>query len=375
VTAVPRAAYVHIPFCAQRCGYCDFAIAVGRDATMSRYVDALAGELARLGTPRPVDTLFLGGGTPSALPTPLLATLFDHLHNWLPLPAGGECSLEANPDTLDEAKLELLASRGVNRVSLGVQSFQPGVLSVLERTHAAEEVPGVIARVQRFIPRLSVDLIFGAPGQTETMWRDDLSRALDLGVQHVSTYGLTYEKGTSLWKARRDGRILAQPEEAELRLYEIAQDVFAARGWEHYEISSFATPGERCRHNQVYWANDPYFGFGMAAARYVDGVREVNVRNLDRYLQAVFTGDDLTISREQLPAEERARETMALNLRRIEGIVRAEFRARTGYTVEELTGERIAGLVEQGFLADPGDRVHLTRAGKAVADAVIECLL
>jgi oxygen-independent coproporphyrinogen-3 oxidase len=371
----PRAAYVHVPFCAHRCGYCDFAIAVGRDDAMSRYVDAVAAEVARLGTPRPVDTLFLGGGTPSALPTSTLARLLDSLRQWLSLQSDGEVSLEANPDTLDDARLEMLASRGVNRISLGVQSFQPSVLAVLERTHAADDVPGVIARVRRFLPRLSVDLIFGAPGQTESMWRDDLARALDLGAQHVSTYGLTYEKGTSLWKARRDGLLQPQPEEAELLLYEVAQDVFAERGWEHYEISSFASPGQRCRHNQVYWANDPYFGFGMAAARYVNGVREVNVRNLDRYITAALAGDDLSIQREELPPEERARETMALNLRRIEGIVRADFEVRTGFTVENLAGEQIAQLVEQGFLADTGDRIHLTRQGKAVADAVVARLL
>lgn len=371
----PQAAYLHVPFCAHRCGYCDFAIAVGRDTLMERYVAAVAAELARLGSPRPVDTIFLGGGTPSALPTDLLARLLDHLRHWVPLAPGGEWSLEANPDTLDEAKLATLADRGVNRVSLGVQSFQPDVLAVLERTHAAADVPGVIARVQRYIPRLSVDLIFGVPGQTEAQWRDDLARALDLGVRHVSTYGLTYEKGTSLWKARRSGLLVAQAEEAELQLYEVAQDVFARHGWEHYEISSFAAPGERCRHNQVYWANEGYYGFGMAAARYVGGVREVNIRTLDRYIAAALAGEELAVSREQLPPEESARETMAVNLRRIEGIVRAEFVARTGFTLEVLAGERIAALVAQGFLADTGERVHLTRQGKAVADAVIERLL
>lgn len=372
----PRAAYVHVPFCARRCGYCDFAIAVGREADMARYVAAVGEELARLGTPRPVDTLFLGGGTPSALPTPLLTRLLDLLARWLPLAPGGEWSLEANPDDLDDAKLAALAGCGVNRLSVGVQSFQPGVLRLLERSHRADDVPAVVARARRHVPRVSLDLIFGAPGQTETMWRDDLARALDLGVGHVSTYGLTYETGTSLWKARRDARLTPLGEEDELALYELAQDVLAEAGWEHYEISSFAAPGERCRHNQVYWAGDEFFGVGMAAAWHLDGVRGKNVGNLDAYVRAALSGEDVVGQRECLPAEERARETLALNLRRtVEGIDRAEFLGRTGYALDRLAGEPLGRLVEQGFLVDTGDRVRLSRRGKAVADAVIERLL
>lgn len=375
ISPAVRAAYVHIPFCAERCGYCDFAIAVGRHNQQALYVEAVTEELARLGQPREMDTLFYGGGTPSSLPVPLLAQLLTQTRRWLPLAPDGEWSVEANPDDLDEAHLECLASHGVNRLSIGVQSFQPAVLRVLDRTHTADAVPEVLARVRRRIPRVSVDLIFGAPGQTEAMWHEDLTRALDLGAQHVSTYGLTYEKGTALWKARRDGRLTPQDEDAELRLYEAAQDFFAARGWEHYEISSFAAPGQRCRHNQVYWANDPYHGFGMAAAWYLDGVRGLNLRNLDAYIRAALAGEDLATQRETLPPEEHARETMALNLRRLEGIDRTEFARRTGYVLDDLGGPKLAMLIEQGFLGDTGRRVALTRQGKAVADAVIEQLL
>jgi len=368
----PRAAYVHVPFCARRCGYCDFAIAVGREADMARYVAAVGEELARLGEPRPVDTLFLGGGTPSALPTALLTRLLDLLARWLPLAPGGEWSVEANPDDLDEAKLDALAGCGVNRLSVGVQSFQPEVLRLLERTHRADAVPAVVERARRHVPRVSLDLIFGAPGQTAAMWRDDLARALDLGVGHVSTYGLTYETGTSLWKARRDARLTPLGEEDELALYELAQDVLADAAWEHYEISSFAAPGERCRHNQVYWAGDEFYGVGMAAAWHLDGVRGKNVGNLDAYVRAALSGEDVVGQREHLAAEERARETLALNLRRtVEGVGRAEFAARTGYPLDRLAGEKLGRLVEQGFLVDTGDRVRLSRRGKAVADAVI----
>ncbi len=343
---------------------------------MALYVEALGEELARLGRPRSVDTIFLGGGTPSALPPTLLARLLDLLRRWLPLAPDGEWSLEANPDDLDDERLAILATAGVNRLSVGVQSFQPGVLALLDRSHRAEEVPAVIERVRRHIPRVSLDLIFGAPGQTAAMWRDDLTRALDLGIGHLSTYGLTYETGTSLWKARRDGQLTPLTEDAELTLYELAQDVLAEAGWDHYEISSFAAPGERCRHNQVYWAGDTYFGFGMAAAWYLDGVRGKNLGNLEAYLRAALTGDDFASQRETLDPEARARETLALNLRRtLDGVVREEFHRRTGFPLDALAGEPIARLVEQGFLLDTGDRVRLSRRGKAVADAVIERLL
>jgi oxygen-independent coproporphyrinogen III oxidase len=371
----PRAAYVHVPFCAHHCGYCDFAVAVGQDHQIELYLDALSAELATLGSPQPVRTLFLGGGTPTHLSPAQLERLLAAVLRWLPPEGGHEFSVEANPDTLDAERVAVLADHGVTRVSVGAQSFHPHLLRALDRRHAPEEVPAAVERVRRRIAQVSLDVIFGVPGQTEAEWRADLARALALGPDHVSTYGLTYEKGTALWKRRQRGAVRPLGEEEELALYAAAIDTLEAAGFEHYEISSFARPGRRCRHNQVYWANEAYFGFGMGAARYVRGRRELNTRDLRAYVRRALSGEPTAFQSEELPPEERARETMALGLRRAEGIGRAAFRAQTGYELDAVAGDALPALVEQGLLEDDGARVCLTRRGKYVADAVIERLL
>ena len=263
----PRAAYLHVPFCAHHCGYCDFAIAVGQDHLIDLYLDALDAEMATLETPQLMATLFIGGGTPTHLTAGQLARLLSSIRRWLPLESGGEWSIEANPDTLDDDKIAILANHGVNRVSLGAQSFHPHLLEVLDRRHSPSQVGQAVERVRRRIPAVSLDLIFGAPGQTEAEWRADLAGALALQPDHLSSYGLTYEKGTPLWKRRQRGQVRPLDEDAELALYSTAINVLEAAGFEHYEISSFARPGRRCRHNEVYWANEAYFGYGMGAAR------------------------------------------------------------------------------------------------------------
>jgi oxygen-independent coproporphyrinogen-3 oxidase len=370
----PRAAYVHVPFCAHHCGYCDFAVVTGQDHRGDEYLDALAAEIARLEVPRPVSTIFLGGGTPTHLSAGQLDRLMRLLNRWLPLAPGGEFSIEANPDSID-SKMDVLSGHGVNRVSLGVQSFQPHLLRVLERSHDPDSVPVAVERARRYGMAVSLDLIFGVPGQTLDEWRSDLHRALQLRPDHVSTYGLTYEKGTRLWKQRRRGLVLALDEETERSMYAEAMDVLTAAGLQHYEISNFAFPGRRSRHNQTYWANEAYFGFGLGAARYVMGRREVNVRDLSAYLEAARTAASVTQQSEALPAGERARETMAVQLRRCEGIDRPAFRAQTGVDLDRVAGNALSHVIELGLLSDDGRSVRLTREGKFVADAVIERLL
>jgi oxygen-independent coproporphyrinogen-3 oxidase len=371
----PRAAYVHVPFCAHHCGYCDFAIATGQDHLIEQYVDAVSAELATLGTPQPVRTVFLGGGTPSHLGTAPLARLLSAVCRWLPPEPGHEFSIEANPESLDADKVAVLADHSVTRVSLGAQSFHPHLLRTLERLHDPDEVPRAVERVRRRIAQVSLDLIFGVPGQTLAEWRDDLRRALALGPDHVSTYGLTYEKGTPLWKQRRRGALIPLDEDAELAMYRTAIDTLEDAGFEQYEVSNFARPGRRCRHNETYWLNHAYFGFGMGAARYVRGRRELNTRDLQAYIRRCLAGESPTIQSEELGPEERARETMAVMLRRRDGIDRTNFKHQTGHDLDALVGDRVARLVEQKLLEDDDRCVRLTRAGQYVADAVIERLL
>ncbi len=371
----PWAAYVHVPFCAHHCGYCDFAVAAGQDHLQEAYLDALEAEVGTLGSPRPVETLFLGGGTPTHLTAGLLERLLGVLARWLPLYAGGEFTVEANPESFTDDKAAILAGHGVTRVSLGAQSFHPDLLRVLERAHDPAAIGPAAERARRHGLQVSLDLIFGVPGQGLDDWRADLARALALGPDHVSTYGLTYEKGTRLWKQRRARLLRSLDEEAELAMYDLAIDTLEAAGFEHYEISNFARPGRRSRHNQVYWANEAYFGFGLGAARYVRGVRAVNTRNLAAYIRRAKGGESLTQSSERLDDDERARETMAVQLRRGDGIDRRAFRLQTGRDLDAVAGGRLGWLVGQGLLRDDGRAVALTRRGKQVADAVIERLL
>ncbi len=371
----PRAGYVHVPFCAHHCGYCDFAVAAGRDHLIDRYLDALAAELAQLQTPQPVCTLFLGGGTPTHLVPRQLERLLGIVLRWLPLQVGGEFSVESNPDSLTAEKVAVLADHGVNRVSLGAQSFHPHLLAVLERIHSPDEVSRAVERIRARITRVSLDLIFGVPGQSESEWLVDLGRALKLAPDHMSTYGLTYEKGTRLWKQRQRGQLVPLAEEAERELYRLAMDTLDGAGFEQYEISNFARPGCRSGHNQVYWANEAYFGAGVGAARYVRFRREINTRDLDAYLRRAVAGESVTQQSEELPPVERARETMAVQLRRAEGIDRPAFEVQTGFTVDAIAGPALPHLVEQGFLIDDGRHLYLSREGKFVADVVIERLL
>ncbi|MBY0460418.1 MAG: radical SAM family heme chaperone HemW, partial [Gemmataceae bacterium] len=351
----PRTAYVHVPFCAHHCGYCDFAVAAGRDHLIDLYLDAIGAELAALGAPRPVESLFVGGGTPTHLSADQLGRLLCSLNRWLPRVAPApEFSVEANPDSLTEEKAAVLAAGGVNRVSIGVQSFHAGSLEALERRHSPDHIGKAVEGVRRSIGNVSFDLIFGAPGSTLATWKDDLETALGFGPQHVSTYGLTYEKGTPLWKRRHRGQVEAVAEEVELAMYEHAMDRLAAAGFEHYEISNFARPGFRCRHNERYWANEAYFGFGVGAARYVNGARELNVRDVQLYIRKALGGEPVTFQREELPPRERAFETAATQLRRADGIDRARFREQTGFDLDALAPKALRLLHEAGVIADDG---------------------
>ena len=366
----PRAAYIHLPFCAHQCGYCDFAVAVGKDDQRAAYLKALAAELTRLQTPQPIDTLFFGGGTPTYLAASELEACVDSVLAWLPLKPGHEFSVEANPGTLDDEKLRILVDRGLTRLSLGAQSFDPDLLRVLERDHQPADVFRAMELARRYDISASIDLIFGVPGQTTEQWRRDLDLALSLNPEGVATYGLTYEKGTRLWKQRRDGGILALDEENERTLYDTAIDVLEAAGYVHCELSNFARPGKECRHNHVYWANEAHFGFGMGAAEFVRGVRNLNTRDFGTYIRRAETGRSPVFQTETLPPRESAFETIGQNLRRRMGIQRRRFREQTGFSVDDLASAAITRLVELNLLRDDGENLFLTREGKCVADNV-----
>lgn len=368
--STPRSAYVHVPFCARRCGYCNFALVAGRDDLIEGYLRALEIELSALGSPRQVETLYLGGGTPTHLPPGQLDRLLRTVLQWHPLAAGGELTVEANPCDLDDPRREVLEKRSVSRCSLGGQSFSPRKLRALERDHGPEDIAQASEQVTAIGAELALDLMFAAPGESREEWQADLTAAIALRPGHVSTYGLTYEKGTSFWTRRVKGLLTEAPDETQREMFAVAMDRLTAEGFEHYEVSNFAQPGRRSRHNQVYWSGQPFFAAGPGAARYVDGFREVNHRSTTTWMKRVLAGESPIAERDWLPPADRARELLVIGLRRLDGVERTDFCERTGCGVDELAGDAIAKLAAAGLLSDDGARIRLTREGLFVSDAL-----
>jgi oxygen-independent coproporphyrinogen-3 oxidase len=350
-------------------------VSAGRDHLVDQYLDALSAELKTVGAAQPVRSIFLGGGTPTHLDPARLGRLLGEVMRWFAPLDDCEFTVEANPETLSQDKIKVLSLHGVNRISLGVQSFQPHLLRVLERGHQAADIGRVVEIIRTRIPHVSLDLMFATPGQSLADWDADLRHALALEPSHISTYGLTYEKGTPFWKRLQTGALHALDEESERRLYARALDVLREAGYDHYEISNHALPGCQSRHNAVYWANEAYFGFGMGAARYLRGRREMNTRDLDGYMRSLAAGRSPVFHSEELSSEDRARETMALQLRRSQGINRKRFVEQTAHELDSLAGPALAHHVALGFLTDDAENVRLTREGVFVADTVIRNLL
>jgi oxygen-independent coproporphyrinogen-3 oxidase len=365
----PTAAYVHVPFCRHRCGYCNFTLIAGRDDLIEAYLEGLAAELSRLETPRPVQTLFLGGGTPTHLAPPQLQRLLRLARQWFPLAPGYEFSAEANPADVTPERIAVLQAAGLTRLSVGVQSFHAEKLKLLERDHTADTAREAIRFGREAGFSTSLDLIFGAPGETLEQWHRDLDEALALETDHVSLYGLTYERGTSFWTRKLKGELRQAEEELEREMYLAAIDRLSAAGYEHYEVSNFAKPGRRCRHNETYWAAEGYYAAGPGAARYVDGRRETNHRSTTTWLERIRSGKSPVAESETLEPEDRAREALVLGLRRLrEGIVGQAFSAQFGYDLATLGGRELEKLLESKLLQLVDDRLTLTREGLLISD-------
>ena len=359
-----------MPFCAHRCGYCNFTLITGRDDLIESFLEAIELELRLLSQPQEVDTLYFGGGTPTYLSPAQFSRLSQSVLRWHPLACDYEWTVEANPADLDHDTIETLASCGVNRLSLGAQSFRTQKLSQLERDHDAQQIAQAVQLARAHGMRISLDLIFAAPGETLSQWDSDLEQALSLLPGHLSTYGLTFEQGTSFWNRRQRGELAPVAEQLQRDMYLNAIERLSQAGFEHYEVSSFALPGQRSRHNQIYWSGEGYFAAGPGAARYVDGVRETNHRSTTTYLQRVLQGESPVAEREALDEDGRARELLIFGLRRLAGVSRETFAKRTGIDLDELVGRKIGQLVEAGLLLDEGGRVRLTTEGLLVSDSI-----
>jgi len=368
VTA-PEAAglYVHIPFCLTRCGYCDFNTYVGLDHLAGGYVEALEREASIAGphwTGTPFVSVFLGGGTPTTLTPATLGGLVERLRDCLDIAPDAEVTVEANPDTVDRADLEALRGIGVNRLSIGVQSFDPSVLEALERVHGPASARAAFAAAREAgFDDVNVDLIYGANGETVASWGRTLEEAVGLGPDHLSAYALTVEPSTPLGRKVGAGLIPAPDPDAQAGMYDLACERLRAAGYEHYEVSNWAKPRRRCLHNLGYWQGRPYLGLGAGAHSYRDGRRWWNVRPPRPYLEAVGRGELPVGGEERLTEEERRLERMLLGLRLAEGVP-------AGWVDEE----RARGFVDDGLAHRRDGRLALTERGFLLANEVVLAL-
>jgi oxygen-independent coproporphyrinogen-3 oxidase len=368
--------YVHVPFCFHKCHYCDFySITRQSEARMGRFVDLVLAEAdgwANGGGPvvRP-RTVFFGGGTPSLLPAHPMQRLLAGLRNRFDFSAVNEWTVEVNPATATEEYCRMLRESGVNRLSFGAQSFRPSELATLERHHDPDDVPRSLAAARSAgFSRLSVDLIYGIPGQDVAAWDESLAAALALGTLHLSCYGLTYEPNTPIAVKKRLGQLRSVDEEVELDMLRHTRRRLAAAGFVPYEISNYAKDGEICGHNLMYWTGGSYVGLGPSAASHVHGVRWRNRPHLGEWEDAVSAGTLPSIDVERLTSARRAGELAMLMLRLERGIVYSDFAARTGADARALFADPIHRLTRLGLLESDLEGVRLTERGLAVADAV-----
>lgn len=368
--------YIHVPFCIRKCLYCDFVSYPYDPEAARRYRAALLQEMAlyqcRLTQEdRQLKTIFIGGGTPTCLPAEELAAILDgcrRYFHWLP---GAEVTVEANPGTVDTEKLTILRFAGVNRLSLGVQSCQGHLLQLLGRIHDFDQAVEAVHLARRAgFNNISVDLIFGITGQTLVDWRNCLESILALSPEHISAYGLQIEEETPLARAVAEGRIVPCDEETELSMYQEVMDLLSARGFEHYEISNFARPGYRCRHNLGYWHNRPYLGLGPAAYSYLGNIRYYNIRLLAEYGCRIARGELPVAAEEYLSRQTMMAETVFLALRVLEGLNLEEFAARFGERAEDVYGKQIKHLSRLGLVEINSGYLRLTTRGLPLANAV-----
>ncbi len=373
----PWSAYVHVPFCSVRCGYCDFntytARELGPGADRDQYANTLTTEIELAGAvlaefpERELDTVFFGGGTPTLLPAADLAAMLDALKQRFGLVPGAEVTTEANPDTLSDSYAAELAAAGFTRVSIGMQSADERVLSVLDRTHNPDNVATAIAAAKNAGLSCSLDLIYGTPGESHDSWRTSLQAAIALVPDHISAYALGIEEGTKMGADVRRGLLPDVDPDVQADRYEIANELLTAAGYPWYEVSNFARPGHECRHNIHYWRNSDWWGFGPGAHSHIGGVRWWNVKHPRAYAQLLATGVSPAHAREVLSDRARHEEHVMLGIRLREGIaIPMDARAE----IDTLVGD---GLIDATAAAD--GRAVLTLRGRLLADRVTYALL
>lgn len=369
--------YLHVPFCVRKCPYCDFNTYAGQESLYEAFSRALAQEIRevgeRLGRPR-LQTVFIGGGTPTVLSSEELARILQAVHEAFVLPENAEITSEANPGTVDREKFEHLYHLGVNRLSIGAQSFDDRELRFLGRIHDVTDIYRAVetARLAGFV-NLNLDLIYGLPQQSVSSWEHSLRSALSLHPEHLSCYALTVEEGTPLYRWMREGRVPPIDEDRQAELYLLAEEILAEAGYVHYEISNWARSGYECAHNLIYWRNEPYLGLGPGAHSYNGHYRWWTVRHPLEYIRRVHSGESTIAGWEEIGRETGMGETMMLGLRLlVEGVDRKRFRERFGRDPVDVYGSTVRRLEQWGLIDVQMDRLRLTPRARLVANQVFQ---
>ena len=367
----PTSAYVHIPFCTQICYYCDFSKVFIKNQPVDSYLEHLLQEFHSYDIQK-LCTLYIGGGTPTALSAPQLERLLDGLTKNLDLSVLEELTIEANPGDLDADKIAVLKNSAVNRVSLGVQTFDDKMLKKIGRSHLEKDIYENIDRLKLAgFDNISIDLIYALPGQTMDQVKDNVAKAIALDIPHMSLYSLILENHTVFMNRMRRGKLPLPKEELEAEMFEYIISELEKAGFEHYEISNFSQPGFESRHNLMYWDNAEYYGIGAGASGYVDGVRYKNHGPIRHYLKAVEEGS-ARINEEHLSQREQMEEEMFLGLRKKSGVSIARFEEKFERSFQELYGDIVKDLIQQGLMQIDGDRVRMTKRGLFLGDTVAE---
>ncbi|AQT67769.1 Oxygen-independent coproporphyrinogen-III oxidase 1 [Anaerohalosphaera lusitana] len=372
----PAGLYCHIPFCASKCRYCAFYSEPVSRHTTAELVTAMIAHLRRCDPAQPITTVYIGGGTPTCIPPADLLRLIDAIHNHFRItPDSREFTVEANPHHLTPSLLTGLRDHGVNRLSVGAQSFCDRELALLGRTHTADDITAAVRSARDAgYGNISLDLIFALPGSTLADWQRSLDAVLALAPEHISAYSLAYEPRTPFHRALEAGELTATDEETDRRMYELTIDTLTAAGYDHYEISNFARPHRRCRHNLTYWANDPYIGIGPAAASYYKGIRSTNTPDIPAYISALQQNDLPPQTETHTPTDlETACETAVLNLRRTAGIDLAEYKSRTHHDLRDLFAKEIDHNIRAGLLTlkNKSKNLALTPQALPIADKIL----
>ncbi|MDD5491593.1 MAG: radical SAM family heme chaperone HemW [bacterium] len=366
--------YLHFPFCQQKCNYCDFNSYAGMNHLLPKYLSALTQELFMYKVHvSVVDTIYIGGGTPSLLAINDITRLFDSIRRNFYVADRAEITMETNPGSCTLEKLKVIKMNGVNRLSIGLQTFNNESLKKLGRIHTVEDFISTFQYArQAGFTNINVDLIYGLPWQTGEEWQDTLAGVLEVDPEHISLYSLTIEEGTPFGQDLKAGRIKKIDEELEAEMYENAVKLLKANGYEHYEISNFAKPGKRCRHNQIYWRNEEYVGLGAGATSYMGRVRYTNVKEIPQYIEKVFGNDYATSEKEALKLNKIIGETIMLNLRLLDGFKMDDLQKRFKTNIDQLYGPTIKILSNQGLLKEEEGMVKLTDHGLMIANQVFQ---